>query len=118
MVQKIIIGTLGIWLMLSAIILQTATANIINFLIVGIISAIAGLTLTVKKSIDGWLGAVLGLWLIISSFIPFIETLPCNYCNHFLIGTIFIVLGLSKMKKEEDLMTPYNYNNKLHTHRY
>jgi len=115
MVQKKIIEILGIWLMISAILLQAAEANIINFLIVGIISAIAGFTLTVKKRGEGWTGAILGLWLIISAFIPLIETLPCKYCNNFLIGTIFIVIGLSKFNKEEDLLTPYDYNNKIHT---
>ncbi len=102
MVQKKIIGILGIWLMFSAILLQTDKASIINFLIVGIISAIAGFTLAVKKRGEGWTGAIFGLWLIISAFIPIIETLPCKYCNNFLIGTIFIVIGLSKLKKNHE----------------
>lgn len=113
MVQKIIIGILGTWLILSALILQADPANNINFLIVGIVSAISGLTLTVKKQGEGWTGAILGLWLIISAFTPIVETMACKYCNNFLIGTIFIVIGLSKFKKEEDLMTPYDYHNKI-----
>ena len=118
MVQKKIIGTLGIWLMLSSLLLAASSANIINLIIIGIFSAISGLTLTVKKSIEGWTGAILGLWLIISAFIPSIETIPCKYCNAFIIGAIFIVIGFAKIKGHEDLIKPFDYNNKIHSHRY
>jgi len=118
MVQKIIIGTLGIWLLVSAILLQSATANAINILAVGIISAISGFTLTVKKTFEGWTGAILGLWLIISAFISSIEITPCKYCNAFIIGVIFIVIGFAKIRKDEDPITSYDYHNKYHTHEY
>ena len=118
MVQKKIIGTLGIWLLVSAMLLQSAAANTANLIIVGIISAISGLTLTVKKSIEGWIGAVLGIWLIISAFIPSLEIIPCKYCNAFIIGAVFIVIGFAKIKEHEDLIKPFNYNNKIHSHRY
>jgi len=118
MLQKKIIGMLGIWLFLSAIVLQATMSNIINFLIVGIISAISGFTLTVKRTVEGWTGAILGLWLIISAFIASIETVPCKYCNAFIIGIIFIVIGFARFNKEEDPMIPNNYHHKIHTHRY
>lgn len=117
MVQKKIIGALGIWLLISAIILRSMDTEIINILIVGVIATISGLTLTAKKTFPGWIGAVLGLWLIVSAFIPSTETIPCKYCNTFLIGAIFIVIGIIKFKKEVNLTKPYNYNNKMHTHR-
>ena len=118
MVRKKIIGTLGIWLLVSAILLQSAAANTTNLIIVGVISAISGLTLTLKKSFESWIGTALGLWLIISAFIPSLEIIPCKYCNSFIAGMIFIVIGFTKFKKEEDLLTPYDYHNKIHTHRY
>lgn len=113
MVQKKIIGALGVWSLVSAIILQSAAANTTNLIIVGIISAISGLTLTVKKSIEGWIGAVLGLWLIISAFIPSLENIPCKYCNTFTAGIVFILIGFVKSKKEEeeDFIAPYEYHN-------
>ena len=117
MVQKKIIGTLGIWLLLSAMLLQSTAANITNLIIVGIISAISGLTLTVKKSFEGWLGAAIGLWLIISAFIPSLENIPCKYCNAFITGIIFIITGFGKSKEGKDLITPHDYHNNIHTHR-
>ncbi len=117
MLQKKIIGTLGIWLLVSSVLFQSIQANITNLIIVGIISAISGLTLTVKKSIEGWIGAVLGIWLIISAFIPSLEIIPCKYCNAFISGIIFILIGFVKSKEEEDLITPHDYHNNIHTHR-
>ena len=118
MVRKKIIGTLGIWLLVSAILFQSAGANTINLIIIGIISAISGLTLTVKRTVEGWIGAIVGLWLIISAFIPSFESIPCKYCNAFTTGIIFIAIGFTNFKKEEDLITPYDYHNKIHTRRY
>ena len=118
MIQKKILGTLGVWLLVSAMLMQSGPANTTNLIIVGVISAISGLTLTVKKSIEGWTGALLGLWLIISAFIPSIQTIPYKYCNAFIIGAIFIVIGFAKIKGHEDLIKPFGYNNKVHFHRY
>ncbi len=117
MIQKKIIGVIGIWLLVSAILLQSDTANTMNLIIVGIISAISGFTLTLEKSIESWIGAALGLWLIISAFIPSLENVPYKYCNAFAVGIIFILVGFVKTKEDEDLITPYNYNNKVHSHR-
>ena len=117
MVQKKIIGILGILLILSALILQDDKANDITFLIVGIISAIAGLTLSVKKQSEGWTVAILGLWLIVSAFIPFIDVFPCKYCNDLLIGTIFFAIGRPKINKDKNLITQHDYNNKIQAHK-
>ena len=117
MVQKKIIATLGIWLLISAILFQTDSANVINLIIVGVISAISGFTLSVKKSFEGWTAAIIGLWLIISAFIPSIENIPCKYCNSFIAGIIYLLIGFAKFKNEEDIMTPYDYHNKIHTDR-
>ena len=117
MVQKIIIRALGIWLILSTIFLRTSNAYVLNFLAVGIIAAISGLTLTVKKTIEGWTGAVLGIWLIISAFIPVFEATPCKYCNAIIIGAIFIVIGFAKIKEEESV-TLFADDSKTHTYRY
>ena len=118
MVQKKIIGLLGIWLIISAFIFQTAEQNLLNFLFIGVLSAISGLTLTVKKTVRGWISGSLGLWLIISAFTPFIVKIPWRYINSSIIGVLFIFIGLVNFEKEIDLTKPYKYDNKVHTNRY
>lgn len=114
MLQKKIIGILGIWLLVSAILLQSAQSNVINLIIVGIVSAIAGLTFTVKKTFEGWIGAVLGLWLIISAFIPSLENVPCRYCNIFATGVVLIIIGFSRAKEKVDSTKFYEDNSQFH----
>ncbi|HUX61444.1 MAG TPA: hypothetical protein VMV32_09055 [Ignavibacteriaceae bacterium] len=118
MVQKKIIGLLGIWLTLSTFIFHTADGNLLNFLLVGILSAISGLTLTVKKTVKGWISGSIGLWLIISAFIPFIAKIPWRYINSTIIGVLFILIGIVNFEKEIDLTKPYKYDSKIHTNRY
>ncbi len=117
MIQKKILGMLGIWLLVSAMLLQSASANTTNLIFVGVISAISGLTLTLKKSFESWIGAALGLWLIISAFIPSLGNVPCKYCNTFISGIIFILIGFVKSKEGKDLVTPHDYHNNIHAHR-
>ena len=117
MIQKKILGTLGVWLLVSAMLMQSGPANTTNLIIVGVISAISGLTLTLKKSFESWIGAALGLWLIIAAFIPSIGNVPSKYYNAFALGIVFMIIGFVKEKEDEDLITPYNYQNKIHSHR-
>ena len=118
MVQKKIIGLLGIWLIISTFIFQATDENLLNFLFVGILSAISGLTLTVKKTVKGWISGSLGLWLIISVFIPFFSKIPWRYINSSIIGVLFILIWLMSFEKEIDLTKPYKFDNKVHIHRY
>ncbi|MFA3781605.1 hypothetical protein ABRY23_00910 [Melioribacteraceae bacterium 4301-Me] len=115
MIQKKIIGILGVWVIVSTILLRSTEANTLNIIVIGVISAISGMTLTLKKSFESWVGAILGLWLIISAFIPSLERVPCKYCNAFAIGITFVVIGFIKFRKKEDPFEPYdNYHNKIH----
>ena len=118
MVQKKIIGLLGIWLIISIFIFQAANENLLNLLFSGILSAISGLTLTVKKTVKGWISGSLGLWLIISAFTPFITKIPWRYINSSIIGVLFILIGFVNFEKEIDLAKPYSYDSKVHTNRY
>ncbi len=118
MIQKKIIGLLGIWLIISAFIFQTADENLLNFLFIGVLSAISGLTLTVKKTVIGWISGSLGLWLIISAFTSFIAKIPWRYINSCITGALFILIGLVNFRKEIDLIKPYKYDNKIHINRY
>ncbi len=116
MVQKKIIGLLGIWLLISAFIFQAADKNLLNFLFVGILSTISGLTLTMKNAVKGWISGSLGLWLIISAFIPFIAKIPWRYINSSIIGVLFILMGFINFEKIE-VTKSYKYYNNIHIHR-
>ncbi len=98
------LGLLGIWLLLSTILFHFHEAGIINFIVVGIISAVAGFTLSAKKTFEGWVGAVLGIWLIFSAFIPSIGTIPSNYYNAFITGLLFILIGFVTLENKSGLM--------------
>ncbi len=114
MVQKKIIGLLGIWLIMSTFILNTADKNLLNFLFIGILTSISGFTLTVKKTVKGWISGSLGLWLIISAYIPFITKIPWRYINSSIIGILFILIGLVNFEKKFDGTDSDKYHNNVH----
>jgi uncharacterized membrane protein YfcA len=114
MLQKKIMGMLGVWLLVSVIVLQSTKSDITNLIIVGVITTISGLTLTLKKYIESWIGAILGLWLIISAFIPSIQNVPCKYYNVIIIGIIFILIGFVRHKGKIDSINQYKHSSQFH----
>jgi len=73
-VQKIIASTLelavGVWLLVSPLVLAVSGAALVNVLIVGSVIALAGLAQLVwTNTLPSWVSAVAGMWLVASAFI-------------------------------------------------
>ncbi len=94
-------GILGIWLVIAAFLPMSATANLWDNLIVGIVVGIAGLTMVKEKPWQGWLAGIMGLWLIVAAFIPALQLHTGNLWNDLISGVVVMVAGFGALNAGE-----------------
>jgi hypothetical protein len=88
-----IIGIVGLWIVLSALIGFTPLFIIWSNIIAGAIIAIAGFTFIKDKPEFGWVAGILGIWIFISAFIPVLHTAPGLLWNGILAGAVSAIDG-------------------------
>ncbi len=84
----------AIWLIVASFIpgiTGSKTANLVDFLIVGIVFLIAGASMLPTSKLGGWVVLLSGIWLIISAFIPGITGSKGGSITN---GLIFGIIGL------------------------
>jgi hypothetical protein len=81
-------GILGIWLTITPFFVAYPEFYAWNNFIAGIIIGIPGLSMIDVKLWQGWLFFWLGIWLIISSFIPGLHQGTGVYFNNIICGII------------------------------
>ncbi|PLV57578.1 SPW repeat protein [Thermotoga sp. SG1] len=95
----------SIWLIVSALIpgiSGSKGANLANFLIVGIIFLITGLTSLKDSRVPAWVVLLTGIWLIISAFIPGITgSRGAAIANGIIFGVLDLVLSFYLRKRKE-----------------
>ncbi len=94
-------GVLGIWLVVAAFLPLSATGNLWDNLIVGIVAGIAGFTMIKEKSWQGWLASIMGLWLIVAAFVPGLQAHTGNLWNDLISGILLMVAGFGALNKAE-----------------
>jgi len=93
-------GILGLWLVIAAFLPFSATGNLWDDLIVGVIVGIAGFTMAKAKAWQGWTAGILGIWLIIAAFIPALQAHVGNMWNGIIVGVLLMVAGFGAMGKQ------------------
>ena len=71
-----------------------------NDLIIGIVVAYIGYTIVKIKSLQGWISVVMGLWLIISVFIPALLSGAGYIWNDLLSGILIMIAGFGALKND------------------
>lgn len=100
MLNAWIVGILGLWTALSAFLGFAPMGFAWSNWIVGVIAAIAALSMVGRKPVQGWLAGLVAVWLFISGFIPGLRMSPGYWWNDLLVGAAFIVLGFSATARE------------------
>ncbi|HKJ31805.1 MAG TPA: hypothetical protein VKA34_08250 [Balneolales bacterium] len=95
-----IIGIIGLWLIVSALIGFTPLFILWSNIISGAIIAIAGFTFIKNKPEFGWIAGILGIWIFISAFIPGLHTAPGLLWNGILAGAIVAIDGFFSLGGE------------------
>ena len=91
-------GILGVWLFIAAFLPFSATGNLWDNLIVGVIVGIAGFTMIKEKAWQGWTAGILGIWLIIAAFIPQLQTHAGNMWDGIIVGILLMVAGFGALQ--------------------
>ncbi len=90
-------GILGAWLFIAVFFNFSATGNLWNDLIVGVIVGFAGFSMIKEKSWQGWTAGILGIWLIIAAFIPALQEFNGNLWNGIIVGILLMVAGFGAL---------------------
>lgn len=90
-------GIIGIWLFIAAFLNFSATGNLWDDLIVGVIAAVAGFAMVKDKPWQGWLTGLVGIWLIIAAFIPDLVVGTGNTWNAVICGVLLMIGGFAAL---------------------
>jgi hypothetical protein len=90
-----IIGCLSLLLIAAGIIGVGRQGNLWNDWIMGVIVAVLGFALARIAPVHGIVSGILGLWLIISAFLPDLQVRPGAWWNDIIVGVILAIAGFS-----------------------
>lgn len=94
MLRGWIIGILGVWLFILPFFAEyPAFSAWWNTFLVGIVIVGIGLSMVNIKHWQGWISVWLGLWLILSSFLPILHHGTGFYINNIICGIIGMIAG-------------------------
>lgn len=92
----------SIWLIVASFIpgiVASKGANIADFVIVGIVLLVAGVFMLGTSKIAGWVELILGIWLLVSAFIPAITGSKVGaLINGLVIGIIALIFAFFDRK--------------------
>ncbi len=93
----------AIWLIIASFALTSSkTANLVDFLIVGIVFLIAGAFMIPVSKVGGWIVLLSGIWLIISAFIPGITaSRGGSMANGLIFGILGLIFAFFDRKRQE-----------------
>lgn len=92
---------LGLWLFIAAFLPFSATLNLWDNLIVGVLVGITGFAMTKEKAWQGWTAGILGIWLVIAAFIPALQAHTGNMWNGIIVGVLLMVAGFGAMGQSQ-----------------
>ncbi len=104
-------GIIGIWLFIAAFLNFSATGNMWDDVIVGVIAAIAGFAMVKEKPWQGWLSGLVGIWLIIAAFIPSLVVGVGNEWNAIICGVLLMIGGFAALGSSD-----VTYHTTAHSH--
>jgi hypothetical protein len=90
-----IIGILGLWMIIAGIVGLGLGGNHWNDWIVGAIVATLGFYMSGTAPLQGLLSGALGLWLIVSTFIPGLRAGPGARFDDLFVGVVLAFAGFS-----------------------
>ncbi len=94
---------LSIWLIIASFIpaiIGSKVANLTDFLIVGLVILIAGIFMLKTSKVGGWIELIVGIWLVISAFIPpIIGSKVGALVNGLIFGIIALIFAFFDKKK-------------------
>ena len=96
-----IIAIVSLWIILSALIGFTPMFILWSNLISGAIIAIAGFSFAKERPGFGWIAGILGLWILVSGFIPGLQTAPGLLWNGIIVGAVTAIDGFSSLGSTE-----------------
>ena len=92
----------AIWLIVASLIPGIVSSkgwNLADFLIVGIVFLITGIAMLKGPKAVGWVVLIIGIWLIISAFIPGITGAKgASMANGLIFGIIALILSFFDKK--------------------
>lgn len=86
---------LGLWLLVSAFLGFSPDGSAWNYFIVGIAVVCTSFYLIHGKPQQSWVAGILGFWLIIFAYAPFLESGISIYLNNIIVGLLITVTGSS-----------------------
>ncbi len=93
---------LSIWLIVASFIpaiTGSKAANLADFLIVGLVILIAGIFMLKTSKVAGWIELIVGIWLVISAFIPpIIGSKGGALANGLIFGIIALIFAFFDRK--------------------
>ena len=100
--QSWIIGFLGTWIFITPFHKFSPNGNFWNLFVCGIIITIAGFTLAKENIMDGRWSSYLGIWLVVASFLPWIQSYGGSLWNGIVVGLILAYYGFSNTGKKKE----------------
>ena len=93
----------SIWLIVASLIpgiVGSKGANLVDFLIVGIVLLVAGIFMLGTSKVGGWIELLLGIWLIIAAFIPAITgSKGAAITNGIVVGILGLIFAFFDRKR-------------------
>lgn len=93
MKSNLVFEIAGIWLTLSVFFNLPAMVIMFSYLLIGIIVMAAGIIIRSKDTLVRLIIANIGLWLIISAYIPHFLIKPASTWNELICGITLVYLG-------------------------
>ena len=105
--QGWVIGSFGVWLVISSFIGTNHLFHAWSEFVVGAVTGILGFTLLGIRSIRGWISFWLGSWLVFSAIDLGVYHGAGNFTNDIILGVVaalagFSAVGPSKNRRTQD----------------
>lgn len=91
----LIVGALGLLLILAGVLGVGLQGNIWNDFIFGGLVALLGFRMAVQAPVQGIISGILGLWLIISAFVPGLQAGDSAWWDDIIVGILLAFTGFS-----------------------
>ncbi|HLV32677.1 MAG TPA: SPW repeat protein [Chitinispirillaceae bacterium] len=88
-------GILGVWLFITPFFYFTPSTYAWHNFIVGLVIGFCGFSMSRVRQWEGVLSILVGLWLVISTFIPVLRMYPGVYYNNMITGALAAIAGFS-----------------------
>jgi hypothetical protein len=104
-IASLLTALLGVWVLLSPLVISVTGAALVNIIGAGIILAALGvMQLFIHNSVPSWFNGFVGMWLVVSAFV---FTVSSNMAANMIIsGLVGVILALWDTNEVEETYHP------------